>query len=345
MFMVYTSAHVNALTPKVEPLLLKPSHLFSIICVFLLTACSIPETTPLKRTSLSEAGVYAADLHIAKNLAVYSEVSGEINVVNVETGESLFVWRHQGEGINLVDNVKFSKDGDYVVTSDSEAFALWSLDSGEPIGFWRIDQSNIRDIAVANNGRAILVGRANGSVMFFEPGTERRLEFIGHEEKINTVDLSANGRYALTGSNDYKAYLWDTQSGQIIHVFDHPHRVTKVLIDQNAKYLFTADGQDKAQIWDAQTGQEVSRLHFIERQLIFTAAAFSEDSQYLLTGSPAKRLALWDVSTGKKQQEWRVAASSGPAPQSAVVYAVDFKDGLPLSISSSGNLETWAKDK
>lgn len=336
--------YVNAVNNKVKPLLENRSHLFLIIATFCLVlgACTIPDSTPVSRSLISEQGVYAADIHAQSKLAVFSEVSGEVRVYNLDTKQIVYSWRHQSEGINLVDNVKFSKDGQYVITSDSDAFAIWSLASGEPIGFWRIDESTIRDIAVANNGNAVLVGRADGSVMFFEPGSERRLEFVGHEEKINAVDLSANGRYALTGSNDYKAYLWDTQSGQIIHVFDHPHRVTHVLIDQNARYLFTSDSQDKAQIWDAQTGQEVSRLHFIERQLIFTTARFSKDSKYLLTGSPAKRLAKWDVKTGKTLNEWRVKASNGPAPQSAVVYAVDFINGSPVSISSSGYVETWS---
>lgn len=118
-----------------------------------------------------------------------------------------------------------------------------------------------------------------------------------------------------------------------------------MVIEQSAKYLFTADGQDKAQIWDAQTGQEVSRLHFIERQIIFTSANFTPDGKHLITGSPSKRLALWDVQTGKVSQQWRVAPSDGPAPQSAVVYAVDFIDSVPVSISSSGNYEKWALDK
>jgi WD40 repeat protein len=330
----------------VKPLSVNRTQLFLSFLLFalLISGCSIPDTKPVSRVNFSASGVYAADIHSEKQLAVFSEVSGEIKVFDLKSNTQIYSWRHQGEGLNLVDNLKFSKDGNYVVTSDSEAFAIWSLANGEPTGFWRIDESTIRDIAIADNGRAVLVGRADGSVMFFEPETERRLEFIGHEEKINSVDLSANGRYALTGSNDYKAFLWDTQKGQIIHVFDHPYRVTQVLIDQNAKYLFTADGQDKAQIWDAQTGQEVSRLHFIERQLIFTAAQFSKDSNQLLTGSPAKRLALWDVTTGKVSQEWRVAPSDGPAPQSAVVYAVDFIDSVPVSISSSGNFETWSVD-
>jgi len=336
-------AYGNAVNFKVKPLLVNTTRFFSILggLVLFLSACTIPDSTPLQRTSLAEDGVYAADINADKQIALFSEVAGEIKVLDLKTNTLLYSWRHQGDGTNLVDNVKLSKDGEYAVTSDSDAFALWALDTGEPIGFWRIDTSTIRDIAVANGGRAVLIGRADGSVMFFEPDTERRLEFIGHEEKINSVDLSANGRYALTGSNDYKAYLWDTQSAQIIHVFDHPHRVTQVLIDQNAKYLFTADGQDKAQIWDAQSGEAVSRLHFIERQLIFTSAKFSKNSERLLTGSPAKRLALWDIKTGKNLQEWRVAASDGPAPQSAVVYAVDFLGQEAVSISSSGNYEKW----
>ncbi len=341
--MVYNIAHVNALKTKVKGLLPIRTQKFSIILILVifLVACTIPESDPISRVNLSESGVYAADIHARSNMVVYSEVSGEIKVFDLDSKKQLYSWRHQGEGINLVDNVKFSNDGEYVVTSDSEAFALWSMQSGEPLGFWRVDESSIRDIAVANNGRAVLIGRSDGVVMFFEPETQRRLDFIAHEEKINSVDLSSNGKYALTGSNDYKAYLWDTSTGQIIHVFDHPHRVTTVLIDQNAKYLFTADGQDKAQIWDAQTGQAVTRLHFIERQLIFTAAKFSSDGKYLLTGSPAKRLALWEVATGEVSAQWRVAPNDGPAPQSAVVYAVEFDGINPVSISSNGNYAIW----
>ena len=111
--------------------------------------------------------------------------AGAIKVYDLTSREILYSWRHQGEGLNLVDNVKFSKDGDYVITSDNEAFALWEIATGEPLGFWRVEESTIRDIAVANNGRAVLVGKADGSVMFFEPGTERRLEFLAHTEKIN----------------------------------------------------------------------------------------------------------------------------------------------------------------
>jgi WD40 repeat protein len=315
---------------------------FGCLFVLICAGCSVPETEPDTKLPISDSGVYAADISNSGDFAVISRVNADISVWSLTQNKTLFSWRHQEEGRNIVANIHISADETHVVTADNENFALWNKASGDPLGFWRIDESTIRDIAVSNQGRGILVGKANGNVMFFEPETGRSLEFLGHEEKVNTVDISPNGKYALTGSNDYKAYLWDTDSGQIVHVFNHANRVTKVAIDDEARFLFTSDSLDDSQIWDAQTGKAISQLHFIERQWVFTSARFSNDGKYLLTGSPAKRLALWDVQTGELIKEWRVAPSDGPAPQSAVVYGVGFLDNEVLSISSSGNLEYWA---
>jgi WD40 repeat protein len=316
--------------------------LFCCLFVLFCTGCSIPETEPDAISSVSESGVYSADISNSGDFAVISRVNADISVWSLTQNKTLFSWRHQEKGRNIVANIHISADESHVVTADNENFALWNKASGDPVGFWRIDESSIRDIAVSNRGRGILVGKANGNVMFFEPETGRSLEFLGHEEKVNSVDISPNGKYALSGGNDYKAYLWSTESGQIIHVFNHANRVTKVVIDDEARFLFTSDSQSDSQIWDAQTGKAISQLHFIERQWVFTSAKFSDDGKYLLTGSPARRLALWDVNTGDVVKEWRVAPSNGPAPQSAVVYGIGLIGNEVVSISSSGNLEHWA---
>ncbi|MBT1451430.1 hypothetical protein KJ365_11125 [Glaciecola sp. XM2] len=308
----------------------------------LLQGCSVPESTPSTRINLAESGVYAADISANASHAVLSQVNGAISVFSLDDNSLLYTWQHQGDTTNLVDNVRFSPNDQFVVTSDMDAFAIWSMASGEPLGFWRIDQSTIQDVAISNDANGVLVARANGMVMFFEPQTERRLEFLGHgENRVNAIDLSANGQYALSGGNDYNAYLWSTETGQVIHVFGHTNRVTMVKLDQGARYVFTSDGHADAQIWDVQTGEAISQLSFIERQIIFTSAEFSSDGKYLLTGSPSKRLMLWDVQTGKEVTQWRVAPSDGPAPQSAVVYAVGFNNNQTLSIASSGNLAYW----
>lgn len=313
---------------------------FALLCG--ISGCTIPETTPTAQWRHAEEGAYAADISVDGKLVVTSGVSDGINVWRLGQDARLYTWSQQGEANNMVLAVHIAADNSHVVTADRQAFAVWSMASGEPVGFWRIDESGIRDVAVTDGGRGVLVARSSGKIMWFEPATQRRLEFLGHTEKVNSIDISPNGKYALSGGNDYLAYLWSTDTGQIIHTFTHSSRVTKVALDDKGRYAFTADSQDKSQIWDIQTGEPVSQLQYIARQKIFTDAVFSDDGKYLLTGSPARRVFLWEVASGEKVDAWEVAARESVSPPTAVVYAVGFSgDGSVLSSSSSGLTEQW----
>lgn len=315
------------------------------VLVIITSACGGVDYVPISSFRHAEGGSHASQISADNSIAVVSTIENGITVWDLPSNEKRYVWRHQDDGNNSVTNIHIAFDNSYVVTSDREAFALWNLEIGEPEGFWRIDESSIRDVAVSNQGRGILVGRGSGKVMFFEPKTGRRLEFLGHLEKINSVDISPNGFYALTGGNDYVAYLWDTRSGQAIHKFEHPSRVTKVALDDQGRYAFTADSKRDARVWDLVTGKEVSNLKYMARQRIFTTAIFSDDGKYLLTGSPSRRINRWDIQSGEELNEWRVSPREGSKPASAVVHSVGFLGNNEIiSESSSGLLEKWKVD-
>lgn len=318
-------------------------HLLLFILCLALSACDLGNK-PAVIFQHADDGSLAAAISDDASIGIVSSVNNGIVVWDLEYNQKIYQWNHQGEegGNNIIANIDIAPDKSHVVTADRGAFAIWSLETGEPIGFWRIDESSIRDLAVCNDGRAILIGRGNGKVLFFEHRTGRRLEFLGHQEKINSVDLSPNGYYALTGGNDYVAYLWDTRTGQVVYRFDHPSRVTKVVLDSQGQYAFTADSQKEAIIWDLTTGQEKSRLSYIQRQKIFSFARFSEDGKWLLTGSPDRHLTLWDVETGEKKKDWRVRPGSNSLTKSAVVYSASFYgENQVISESSSGWAEVW----
>lgn len=331
---------------------MKMNRLLPPLLVLVMTlgvgACSSESSKPVTQVRHAQGGAYAADISADGSLSVVSTAQEGILVWELDTQKQRFKWSHEEEGDNnnTVGLIHIAADNSYVVTADRDAFALWNLETGEPEGFWRIDEASVRDLAVSNNGRGILVGRGNGKTLFFEPFTGRRLEFLGHQEKINSVDLSPNGFYALTGSNDYIAYLWDTRSGQVIHRFTHSSRVTKVALDDQGRYIFTADSKRDARIWDAQTGEEISQLRYLQRQKIFSTATFSEDGKYLLTGSPGRAMNLWNVEDGSEVKEWRVTPKEGTQPQSAIVYAVSFaQQNQVLSESSSGLAEYWQTEQ
>ncbi|MCV5917635.1 hypothetical protein OFN60_29855, partial [Escherichia coli] len=94
-------------------------------------------------------------------------------------------------------------------------------------GLWSISDALIRDIDITSNGEQVLLGLSNGKAIYVNLVTGRRLEFLAHREKVNSVAISPNGRFALTGGNDYKAYLWDTESGQVLRTFEHEQRVVR----------------------------------------------------------------------------------------------------------------------
>lgn len=320
------------------------STVLSTTLLFVLSGCGTYHKESAIEFHHADDGTQAADISADAKISVVSSIDLGLLVWDLEYNQKVYQWGYKGDGetINLVSNLKISYDTSYVISADRDSFALWSLQSGEPDGFWRIDESTIRDVAVANQGTTILVGRGNGKVLMLEPFTGRRLEFLGHTEKINSVDISPNGYFALTGGNDYVAYLWDTRTGQVVYRFDHPSRVTKVAIDPKGRYLFTADSQKTARIWDAQTGQEVSRLNIFQRQIIFSAVEFSDDGTKLLTGSPNRLLALWDVKTGERLNGWRVKPNTKAVGNSAVVYGVGFyENNQVISESSSGWAEVW----
>ncbi|MGJ8679128.1 WD40 repeat domain-containing protein [Paraglaciecola sp.] len=313
-----------------------------ILLQLTLLGCGDSSSPAVSTFRLADDIADAANISADASISVVSNIQNGITVWDLTTNQKKFVWNNQEDGINLVTNIHIAFDNSYVVTSDRETFTLWNLADGEPEGFWRIDEASIRDVAVSNQGRGILVGRSNGKVMFFEPKTSRRLEFLGHQEKVNSLDISPNGFYALSGGNDYVAYLWDTRSGQVIHKFEHTSRVTKVVLDDEGRYAFTADSKRDAKIWDLATGQEVSNLQYLARQRIFTTAAFSKDGQFLLTGSPSKRMNLWQVESGSEVNEWYVSPRESSQPPTAVVYSVAFKNNQEIfSVSSSGLIEEW----
>ena len=308
----------------------------------LLTACNKPETQPVSSWPHVAQGSYAAAISADARYAAVSSIQDGVALWDLQNNALLYQWRHQDSSDNLVFTLAISDDNSHVVTADHSTFALWRTADGQNVGYWQTDNSSIRDIALSNNGAHILVGRSDNVVQHITLSSGRRLDFLGHSERINSVALSPNGRYALTGGNDYQAYLWDTQTAQILYSFPHPSRVTKVAFDPQGRYAFTADSQQLAQIWDIQTGQRVSSLQMLARQQIFSAVRFSQDGRFLLTGAPTRNLVLWDVQSGRELQRWRVSPRVGSRPPSAVVHAVAFLDeNRIISESSSGLAEVW----
>ena len=322
--------------------MLKPLFL-----LLLLSGCQPNGQAPEQRWQHAVEGAYAANISNDAKFSVVSSIHHGVSLWDLEKNSLKYSWsQQQSSADNLVLLTDIADNNSHALIANRHDFSLWNIDNGQSEGFWSITESNIRDIAVSNNGDYLLVGQSNGKVVHVTIANGRRLEFLGHQEKINSVDMLPNGRVAISGSNDFVAYVWDTQSGQVIYRFNHPSRVTMVALDPKGRYAFTADSKKSANIWDLKTGALISKLKYFNRQEVFSSVQFSPDGTTLLTGAPSRKVSIWAIATGERLTSWRVMPREDIRPAGAVVYSAAFRDNKQvITESSSGYAELWQVNK
>ncbi|WP_319537426.1 hypothetical protein [uncultured Vibrio sp.] len=318
------------------------SHLFLyLIVITTLNGCFFTEHEA-QRWPLEPQGSTSFALSRDGRFALlYSQVDHLI-LWDLEQNEQLAKLGALDADANVVSHIRISDNGRYAVTAGQTNFAVWDLGWTQAKGLWSISDALIRDIALTSDGEQVLLGLSNGKAIYVNLVTGRRLEFLAHQEKVNSVAISPNGRFALTGGNDYKAFLWDTKSGQILRTFEHEQRVVRVALQRDGKLAMSSDGGNQAVIWNLETGEKVSQLRSWSRQLIFSTARFSDDGSLLVTGSPAGQVSVWNTQTGKRIDGFEVEPKKDTRPPRAVVYdaAFDSKQRV-ITATSAGIAQAW----
>lgn len=324
----------------------KLALLFIALFCLLNSACQPASDKPSQRWQHAIEGAYAANISNDAKYSVVSSIHHGLSLWDLEENSLKYSWSQQQDSSdNLVLLADIADNNSHALTANRSAFSLWNITTGQSEGFWQVRESTIRDIAVANNGDYILLGKTNGIVVHINMSNGRRLEFLGHQEKINAVDMLPNGRIAISGGNDYMAYIWDTQSGQVIYRFNHPSRVTMVALDPKGRYAFTADSKKSSNIWDLKTGKRISQLQYFNRHEVFSSVQFSKDGTQLLTGAPTRKVNLWSIATGERLDTWRVTPKESIRAAGSVVYSVAFRNEKQIiTESSSGYAELWQRE-
>ncbi|MBV7300975.1 WD40 repeat domain-containing protein [Enterovibrio paralichthyis] len=312
-----------------------------ILTLLALSGC-FHSTREAQRWTLQPDGVTSFSLSRDGRFALIASTKQGILLWDLMHNRQLAELGDQDPDKNTVIASQISDNNRYAITATSQNFAVWDLAWGTSEGLWSISDGIIRDLDISNNGQKVLLGLSNGKALFVDLGTGRRLEFLAHKEKVNSVSLSPNGKFALSGGNDHNAYFWSTESGQILNEFPHEHRITRVELHRNGKYAFSADGDDSAIIWDLATGKPQSELRMFHRHSNFSSARFSDDGSKLVTGTPGRRVEYWDSETGSNIGRWLAEEQQNTRPPSAVVYDVAIDPtGRIISGTSAGIAQAW----
>lgn len=315
--------------------------LYIALSCLVLTACG-RGIDRLERVEHSPSRTQAAAISNDASLSFIATSEHGLMLFDLETQQRLHNWQQEQGGIAQIISVALSADNLVAVAASRETLATWDTQTGAVLGYWRMDESSIRDIAVSNRGQSIVIARADGVVLVFEPDSGRRLEFFGHSERVNSVDISPNGRYIISGGDDHQTLVWRAADAQVLHQFSAAGRVNRVRFNPDGSTALSASAQT-ANIWHLTRGELVSQLRHRSRHKSFLSAAFSADGRYLVTGSPSRHLEVWQVATGRRLHSVQVDGREGEQPARAAVIAVAFTEqqGKILSENSAGFADSW----
>ncbi len=315
--------------------------MFIVFVISMLSGCFY-STQDDQRWEIEPKGTTSFALSRDARFALLYSKERQLLLWDLKQNKELTELGKQDPAGNTVSHIRISDNSRYAITATQLNFAVWDLSWSQAAGLWSISDGLIRDVDITSNGEQVLLGLSNGKAIYVNLVSGRRLEFLAHREKVNTVAVSANGRFALTGGNDYNAYFWDTQSGQALYIFEHDARINRVALHRDGKLAFTSDGAKGSYIWDLKTGKKVTELKSFSRQLVFSTARFSDDGKYLVTGSPAGRVILWDTTSGKNLDGWDVEPLKDTRPPRAVVYDAAFDhQNRVVSATSAGIAQAW----
>lgn len=229
------------------------------------------------------------------------------------------------ESSNFVFATAISHNDSHAVLADKSAFSLWSIETGENVGYWQVKQSKIRYLDENAEGywksRATR-GKSEKQDVDYEvvdpnaciDPNENNNEACITIGRIRAIDVSKDGGHILIGKsngvavhisvntgrriefNGHLSELLD-ENGEIIHV---NNAINSVALSPNGRYALTGSSDQSAYLWDTRTGQVIHKFRHGARVV---QVALDPKARFAFSADSRGQAKIWDLKTGKAISE------------------------------------------
>jgi WD40 repeat protein len=188
-----------------------------------------------------------------------------------------------------------------VTGSRDKSLRVWNLDTGKQAGEPLLDHdAGVTRIAASTDGRWIVSGAINGSILVWEVATKETLtelkrvpvSFKGHETEVWGVVFAPDSETFASASWDETVCVWKRETGEtVLGPLKVGSFANSVAYSPDGKKL--AAGTNKHIIvWNIKTGKELLKIE----QRAFRVA-FTPDGLRLISGN-RKDIRISDATTG-----------------------------------------------
>ena len=262
---------------------------------------------------------------------------------------------------NTVDSVKFSLDGDYLLSASWDgSIRRWDLDDGHEVQRYNLPYESgsapprVYMIDLLPNGTQFVSASEDALIRLWdiESGEVIR-EYVGHEDPVNGVHVSADGKLMVSasggwGRNDLTVRLWDVESGELLQTFEgHGHIVNYARLAPNEEFIISTSWDQTVRMWDVASGEEIRQ--FVGHAGNTFGIAITEDSSTLLTTSSDTTVRMWDIASGEElhrleqHEDWIQEIVLGPGETFGVSAGQDYTLRRWRILRTADDLIEWAR--
>jgi len=258
---------------------------------------------------------------------------------DIATGKKIFSM--EGHRVAPQD-VRFSPDNKWILTTSLDSAALWDADTGEQLAvitpsiqtagdtFSRASArvfggaqaaSSLGNVfgnsAFTPDGQRIISSVNNSTAKMWEAPSGREVRLLegntglgnAYGGQASVAVSPVNSNLIAFNSADLTIRVWDESLGVQKHSLQGHERLISVLgFTPDGRSIVTASWDATVRLWDVETGKQV---HDMRGHLGFVnALAISPGGRFAASGDESGLINLWDLETGKKAANFKFI--SGP---------------------------------
>lgn len=197
-------------------------------------------------------------------------------------GGALFAFTTDASGEVVVEDV---------VSGSRRTFRVESASDGKDL--------DITSMTFTKSAEALLIATADGRVLCFDLGTNRRVWSISaHGRVIYAIAAAPSGTHFATASSDKTVRLWRTSDGAAAGVLDgHAATVQTLAYSADGKTLASGSQDGIVKLWNVHARIETVTFNSHARDLHpgVRAVAFSNDGSHLVTAGARGTVIVWDT--------------------------------------------------
>ncbi|OAX40774.1 YVTN repeat-like/Quino protein amine dehydrogenase [Rhizopogon vinicolor AM-OR11-026] len=151
-----------------------------------------------------------------------------------------------------------------VVTRSSNVIWLWDLNKGKQVGELLSGGAPVAPIAVSPDGRWIVGGALDGSILVWDVATRKRVpvSFKGHENAILNIAFAPDSDTFASASYDHTVCVWLRKTGKMVLTMEPPQECGTLY-----SVSYSPDGSklavgysERVVIWNVATGEEMLKI-------------------------------------------------------------------------------------